>query len=60
MRPGDEIVLSRELVVTAVRHEAHGAVAGLPGVGTPPEAEGRVPAVDRRPDPRPAAVRRRR
>ena len=45
VNPGDEIELSRELVVTAVATQAHGAVARLHRVGPPPEAEAGVPGV---------------
>ena len=55
--PGDEIELSRELVVTVSADQAHGAVAGLHRVGPAAEAEARVSGPDRRPDSRPAAGR---
>ena len=53
--PGDEIELSRELIVSAVGDAAHGAVAGLRRVGSPPQAEARVSGPQRRADSRPAA-----
>ena len=42
-----------------VRHQAHAAFAGLPGLGAAQEAQARIPRLDRRADPRPAALRRR-
>ena len=42
-----------------VCHQAHDSVAGLPRLGAPQEAQARIPGLDRRPDPRPAAFGRR-
>ena len=53
---GDEIELSRELVVTAIGDAAHGAIAGVHRVGSAAEAEAGVPVAQRRRDSRPAAV----
>ena len=53
--PGEEIELSREHVVTAVRHDAHDPVGRLRGLGAALQAQGGVPRPARRQDPRPAA-----
>jgi len=42
-RPGDEIELSREHVVTVSSDVPHAAQRGLRRLGTPPEAQARVP-----------------
>ena len=59
-RPGDEIELSRELVVTVSATHAHRPLAGFRGLAAAAEAEARVPGPAGRPDPRPATGRHRR
>ena len=61
LTPGQEVELSRELVVHAFADPAHDPLARLPGLGAAQEAQARVRAPDRRRrrDPRPAALGRR-
>ena len=58
-RRAQEIELSREHVVTVFAHDAHDPVGRLRRLGPAQQAQGGVPRPARRPDPRPAPVRRR-
>ena len=59
LKPGDEVELSRELVVKAFATKHTIPSLGLSRLGAPQEAQARIPGPLWRPDPRPAALGRR-